>query len=76
MSEAADFVVMEPGELLVPGLEPLVPTISVAVPLGGTERPKVILEVSEAGIAELADVLHRLGGEALLGEFATPWGTR
>jgi len=74
MAETANLVVQVPGEGAKqpgpPGANRV--TIQLAVAFG--ERRPVEVEISEAGIGGVADVLHRMGGESLVREFSHALG--
>lgn len=81
MADEANLVVLEPGKGLAPvDVRPL-PRLSLAVSLapGDPASKRVIeLEVSEAGVGKVLDVLHRIGGEDLVAELraALGWAAR
>jgi hypothetical protein len=63
----ADFFVLEPGQGAQP-TAPSIPQITVDLSLAPGERRSVRLDVTPAGIGSVCEVLHRIGGESLLGE--------
>lgn len=72
MAETADLVVQVPGEVPQQAVKPL--TITLAVAFADTRA--IQIDVTEAGIGEVADTLHRIGGEALVREFSHALGDK
>lgn len=76
MAETANFVVQVPGEVAQQSGEPAAKRLTIDLKIAFTESRSVQVEVSEAGIGEIADTLHRIGGEALVREFSHALGDR
>jgi hypothetical protein len=71
----ADFVVLEPGEGEQP-VAPSTPQLTVDLEIALGERRSVRLDVTQAGIGSVCEVLHRIGGEPLLSELSHALGDR
>jgi hypothetical protein len=69
MADAADLVVLEPGEAEQSDAPPI-PRLAVDLEVAFGERRSVRLDITEAGIGSVCDVLHRIGGEPLLRELS------
>jgi hypothetical protein len=69
MAATADLVVLEPGGA-EPAGDPSVPHLTVELDLAFGERRTVQLEVTEAGIETVCEVLHRVGGSSMLRELS------
>jgi hypothetical protein len=76
MAETANLVVQVPGEVAPQPGEPAAKRLTIDLAVAFAERRSVQVEVSEAGIGEVADTLHRIGGEALVREFSHALGDR
>src|SRR5262245_53937678 len=76
MAETANLVVQVPGELAQQPGEPAAKRLTIDIAVAFAERRSVEIEVSEAGVGEVADTLHRIGGEALVREFSHALGDR
>ncbi len=70
MAEVANLVVEEPGELTATSATAVLPMVTIDLAVAFAEHRSVQVEVSESAIAEIADTLHRIGGEALVRELS------
>jgi len=71
----ANLTVFEPGEAELP-VGSTIPPFMVDLEVALGDRRQVRLDISEAGIGSVCDMLHRIGGEPLLRELSRALGNR